>query len=142
MKALTIIQPWASLIVDGLKTWEMRGWWTSYRGPLAIHAGRGKLTHHEMRGNEEALRTWVAGTIGEKGRMAAAYFLRTDLPKGRIIGMADLADCININKLARSEILKNGLSDPDDGFAWVLKNVRSFDGPEINGALGLWEFDP
>ncbi len=40
MKALTIHQPWASLIADGDKTIETRVWTTKYRGPLAIHASR------------------------------------------------------------------------------------------------------
>lgn len=38
MKALSLRQPWASLIADGRKTIETRAWRTRYRGPLAIHA--------------------------------------------------------------------------------------------------------
>ena len=34
MKALTIKQPWASLIVHGIKDIENRTWRTDYRGPL------------------------------------------------------------------------------------------------------------
>lgn len=33
MKALTIQQPWASLVRRGHKRYETRGWSTSYRGP-------------------------------------------------------------------------------------------------------------
>ena len=40
MRALTIRQPWASLIAAGVKTIETRSWSTKYRGPLAIHAGK------------------------------------------------------------------------------------------------------
>lgn len=40
MKAITLFQPWASLIMDGRKTIETRSWKTNYRGVLAIHAGR------------------------------------------------------------------------------------------------------
>ena len=43
MKALTIRQPWASLIVDGEKRVENRTWPTKYRGPLLIHAGKSRL---------------------------------------------------------------------------------------------------
>jgi hypothetical protein len=39
MKAITIIQPWATLIALGEKKFETRSWTTKYRGPLAIHAG-------------------------------------------------------------------------------------------------------
>lgn len=38
MKAITIWQPWASLMACGAKQFETRGWATSYRGPIAIHA--------------------------------------------------------------------------------------------------------
>jgi len=38
VKALTLHQPWASLIAVGAKRIETRSWSTSYRGPLAIHA--------------------------------------------------------------------------------------------------------
>ena len=40
MKALTIHQPWAGLIVLGLKQIENRTQPLSYRGPLVIHAGK------------------------------------------------------------------------------------------------------
>lgn len=40
MKALSIRQPWASLIAEGSKTIEVRSWPTKYRGPLLICAGK------------------------------------------------------------------------------------------------------
>jgi hypothetical protein len=40
MKALSIQQPWASLIIRGHKDVENRSWPTNYRGPLLIHAGK------------------------------------------------------------------------------------------------------
>lgn len=39
MKAITIIQPYATLIAVGEKGLETRGWPTKHRGELAIHAG-------------------------------------------------------------------------------------------------------
>ena len=38
MKALTIKQPWASLIASGIKDIENRTWKTHYRGKIYIHA--------------------------------------------------------------------------------------------------------
>lgn len=38
MKAITIWQPWASLLAHRVKTYETRSWATAYRGPIAIHA--------------------------------------------------------------------------------------------------------
>lgn len=48
MKALTIYQPWATLIAIGAKHIETRSWSTKYRGPLAVHAG--KVLDHEVYG--------------------------------------------------------------------------------------------
>ncbi len=51
MRALTLTQPWASLVAGarhpnrstrfGTKHCTSRSWRTAYRGPLAIHAGKG-----------------------------------------------------------------------------------------------------
>lgn len=38
MRALSLRQPWASMIANGSKTIETRTWRTNYRGPLAVHA--------------------------------------------------------------------------------------------------------
>lgn len=38
--ALSLWQPWASLVALGAKTIETRSWSTKYRGPLLIHAAR------------------------------------------------------------------------------------------------------
>jgi hypothetical protein len=40
---LTVRQPWASLIVDGIKDVENRSWSTDYRGRLWIHAGASRV---------------------------------------------------------------------------------------------------
>ena len=40
MKAISIRQPWADLIVSGYKKYENRTWYSFYRGPLLIHAPR------------------------------------------------------------------------------------------------------
>lgn len=40
MKALSILQPWAWLIVNGHKDVENRGWHTPYRGKFLVHAGK------------------------------------------------------------------------------------------------------
>ena len=47
MKALTIKQPWATLIMQGDKRFEFRSWQTKYRGELLIHAGKG-IDKHKM----------------------------------------------------------------------------------------------
>ena len=53
MKALTVYQPWASLIACGSKTLETRRWATKYRGPLAIHAAKRPYKHSKHHGVAE-----------------------------------------------------------------------------------------
>jgi hypothetical protein len=40
MRAISIKQPWAYLIVTGIKDIENRTWTIRYRGPLVIHASK------------------------------------------------------------------------------------------------------
>ena len=40
MKALSIQQPWAWLIVNNYKDIENRDWWTRERGRVYVHAGK------------------------------------------------------------------------------------------------------
>ena len=61
MKALTVCQPYASLIVgwpgiaiEDIKQIENRNWKTSYRGPLLIHAGT--RPHGWRRGADRCLK--------------------------------------------------------------------------------------
>ena len=40
MKVITVKQPYATLIAEGLKKYEFRTWNTKYRGDILIHAGK------------------------------------------------------------------------------------------------------
>ena len=41
MKVITLKQPWATLVAEGLKKYEFRSWKLNYRGEILIHAGKG-----------------------------------------------------------------------------------------------------
>jgi len=71
-KALTVKQPWASLIMAGLKDVENRTWKTNFRGTLVIHAGSGVA--------KDAMK--------EFGHLVSQY------PAGAIIGTVELVACI------------------------------------------------
>lgn len=80
MKALSIRQPWAWLIVNGHKPVENRTWATNHRGDLLIHAGQ------------------VFDTEGLHSVLAAFPHLRQVLPQqyelGGIVGTAQLVNCV------------------------------------------------
>ena len=65
MRAITIRQPWAELIVRGDKDVENRRWRTNHRGPLLIHAGgsvnRGSFAKHGV--PEDAERSAIIGIV-------------------------------------------------------------------------------
>ena len=76
MKALSIRQPWAWLIVNGFKPYENRTWTTKFRGPLLIHAGKA----FDRKGYD-----WVRSTFPEIDMPSSDQFER-----GGIVGAAEL----------------------------------------------------
>lgn len=75
MKALSIQQPWAWLIVEGYKPIENRTWNTSFRGEFLIHAGK----TFDQDGYD-----WVAETFPEIPIVGAKF------QRGGIVGKGNL----------------------------------------------------
>jgi hypothetical protein len=128
MKALTISQPYATLIADGEKWVENRKWGTSYRGPLAIHAGKGTqyLSPIELAGYHS----------------------------GCIVATCELVACLPLDSMRKlspeQAIGKTGLmiidvlhhEHTEGPFCWILQNVRPLIPPvPCKGAQGLWEWN-
>ncbi|MGY4663183.1 hypothetical protein ACVWZ9_003977 [Pseudomonas chlororaphis] len=82
MKALSIRQPWAWLIIHGGKDIENRSWHTKYRGRFLVHASQG------MTRAQYNAASWVAGPLG----VNLPRF--EDLQRGGIVGSVELVDCI------------------------------------------------
>jgi hypothetical protein len=77
MRIITVRQPWASLLVAGVKDVENRTWPTSYRGPVLIHAGK----------RPDAI------SVAEVERRFGAH-LDNIGPLGGVVGVADIVDCV------------------------------------------------
>src|ERR1700682_4460171 len=77
MKIISIRQPWASLIVGGVKDVENRTWPTRYRGPVLVHASQ----HVDDVSSEDIERRFGV-------RMPSA------LPLGGIVGITEIVDCV------------------------------------------------
>jgi hypothetical protein len=84
MKALSLWQPWASLVVAGTKHWETRSWSTDYRGLLAIHAT--KRVPKPFEDLLKAQSTPEAETLVKLMRQMGYYSLR-EMPMGKVIGL-------------------------------------------------------
>ena len=89
MKALTIHQPWASLIMAGVKKYETRPMRMNYRGPLAIHAA--------LKPFEQVFDSWGHVTEAVRKEETIMRLLQTDnlrdLPKGVVLGTVEVVDC-------------------------------------------------
>jgi hypothetical protein len=85
MKALTICQPYAHLILRGAKRVENREWPTNYRGRLYIHAGKS--------------RSWL-GPI-EDGKEIDYGIPLASMAFGAVVAIATLADCVHIDKVGK-----------------------------------------
>lgn len=153
MKALSLWQPWASLVAHGIKTIETRPRAMHYRGPLAIHAAKrwdmelfcalaygavnkaAQQINQHLRGVRDA---WNMDRVPEE----------FDLPLGAIIGTADVIDCKRAGELTIYEIgRKKGcqFSELDLGdftigrYGIILANARPLASPIVcPGRQGLW----
>lgn len=101
MKALSIRQPWASLILKAGKGIENRDWPTKYRGRILIHAAKG-MTRTE---HEDAI-AFAVNAINSDPRNVGAPkkvtlrelgFAFDDLQRGGIVGSVEIVDCVADN---------------------------------------------
>ena len=128
MKALTIIQPWATLIASGHKMNETRSWKTNYRGEVLIHAGKNPKDYTSGCYIDEP-----DGRHFQEAGITPNNF--EDLPRGSIIGKATLVNCIHINKEFRDHLKRSNPAEYAFGdyrigrYAWVFENPVLFEKP-------------
>ena len=123
MKVITIKQPWATLIAEGIKEYEFRTWNTKYRGDILIHAGKSI--------DKKALERFKD------------YHL--EYPTGCIIAKAKLTDSIYVDeKFVKEVVPKNplvykGLIEKNDwdGYGFKLEEVKKINPIYLNGKLSL-----
>jgi hypothetical protein len=170
MKALSVLQPWASLIIAGAKRWEFRSWNPAERGPryravigqrIVIHASarpvnRDELTDliHRLRAGDE----WAASTCLETDKALQIleplyHGNKDDLPLGAGNGTAVLGNPVDGDILARQifgerdldvELLpKLNDSDRDQhaNWGWPMLDVQKW--PSVltaTGQRGFWNW--
>ncbi len=134
MKVLSLLQPWASLVVMGAKKIETRSWSTKHRGELLIHASSGK-----------------AGALLAAELPFSKYIPDfTALPFGALIGKVQLDEVISVDTLPLTQQELNHLSLEERAFgdygrgrwAWILSEPVAFEDPlPMRGHLHLWNYD-
>ena len=83
MKALSIQQPWAELIVSGVKDIENRSWSTNFRGEVLVHSPLGFDDESFIALQE---RGWFKGKT------------KADFDRGGVVGKTTITDCVTISK--------------------------------------------
>jgi hypothetical protein len=135
VKALTVRQPWATLIVRGIKKVETRSWHYSWSDqwpmPLAVHAAKGH-TRDEREFAEYLVRAGVLDTA--------------DLPRGAIVGTVSFegwqwSTPAALAEAAPSE-LELELGDWSEGrILWFLSDPIEFASPiPRRGELGIFNW--
>jgi hypothetical protein len=166
MKALTLWQPWPSLIAEGVKHYETRSWPTHYRGPIAIHAS--KKPFRQILRELFPLGNWdYAPDFKAKAEFLATvekHISVDSMPYGAIVATAQLVECWEcIGPDQRGDLMiwrrpNPGASDKEwesayvDGeevlfgnfekgrYAWELADIKKLDKPiPIRGGQGLWD---
>ena len=148
MKAISLLQPWASLVVMGAKKIETRSWNTKYRGELLIHASLGK--------DKDGYHLWHSKYCWGKVTDNKHF---VELPFGAIIGKVNLLGTVkteDILLMSESMIsLKTGrkysiteweielaFGDYSPGrYAWLMSEPVEFKKPiPYKGSLSIWDY--
>ena len=132
IKAITIWQPWASLIIAGAKEYETRGWMPS---PIQLRVGDPIAIHAAKREPERIAELWPYINWITTGW--------EQLPTGCVLGYgyfqgAIKTDDANVSRQERK------LGDWSPGrYAWRITNVHVFAEPvPATGKQGLWTWQP
>lgn len=132
MKALTVCQPYAELIVRGEKRVENRAWPTRYTGPLLIHAGKS--------------RDWL--DLSEDGLREECYEIPlAAMDFGAIVGICDLIACLPVQAIRRRRLHASlawlyDHAHVEGPWCWILAGVQRLERPvPYRGNPGLFEVD-
>ena len=142
MKAVSLMQPWATLVALGAKQIETRSWSITYRGPLAIHASKRLLAENASLCCKEPFHAALeAGGYRFDAKSERNPF---HLPVGMVVAVVKLVD---VQPIA----LSNLPPEPERFFgdytpgrsAWILCEITCLPEPiPARGSLGLWEWIP
>lgn len=123
MKTITVKQPWASLIVAGIKDIENRTWKTNFRGRVLIHAG---VTIDNNAVNK------IEFFNGKFAHLLQIGIDKNEFPLGAIIGSVEIVDCVQNDPSVWAE---------EGVWHWKLKNPIKFDNLiPCKGKLSFWDF--
>ena len=144
MRAISLWQPFATLLVAGFKINETRGWPTSYRGPLAIHAAKKWTGELEELCLTEPFATYLSRLRPNQG--GAFYLvdaLELILPRGKVVGIVDVDDCVLVDERSSAGVLEPERSFGDftpGRYRWPTSSPRRLREPfDFVGRQGFFD---
>lgn len=126
MKALSLTQPWAWLVVNGGKNIENRRWNTNLRGEFLIHASK-KMTERDYFAAALAL-DQLSGAQVSVAQMPPFH----ELKLGGIVGLANLVHVFEPDENRRPW-------SADGQYGFVLEDVSATPFIPCRGMLNFWE---
>lgn len=149
MKTITLTQPYATLVAIGAKRIETRGWATSHRGPLAIHAAKGF---------PKTARALCSNPIFSAALEKAGYEHFDALPLGAVVGICTLVEVQEMNQLHvfpacqsfTTQKITWPLDEQERAFGyyavgrwmWLLSEIAYFAKPiPAKGYQRIWNWD-
>lgn len=140
MKAISLWQPWASLMACGTKKNETRGWSTAYRGPLAICAAKRKPDELEI---PEPLMGVIWDRFGMDCDERFEQVLER-LPLGCVLAVVQLTGCVSTTGFAPCDSVELMCGNYGPGrFAWTTDDGRRCRTPvPVVGRQGMWNLPP
>lgn len=139
MKCISLIQPWASLVISGAKKFETRSWKTYHRGPLLIASSKRMPESAKALCLTEPFASALQWVRGEGSPPEPL------LPLGVILGFVTLEDCLNTRDVAErlqtEDPRELAFGDYRFGrYAWRLSQPSPLVVPVVySGRLGLYE---
>lgn len=128
MKAISLIQPWGTLIYDEIKTIETRTWGTEHRGDLLICAG--KKFQHDYSDIEADLLKKVFRAHGYKPKL--------EHKQGVALCVVKL---IHVRDMTEDDVLMACYPCTPGRKAWLITEVRPVKPVPIKGKLSLFDVD-
>lgn len=148
MKALTLWQPWASLIAMGQKKVETRCWSTDYRGPIAIHSAKRLpsdwlgASRHSQSFQFELREVFATPSFATPSQTLLQAKVER-LPRGCVLCVVNLVG-IEQTRLVGDEVNQREriFGNYEEGrYAWFLEMVGRFETPiPAKGNRMLWEW--
>lgn len=132
MKCISLIQPWATLLISGHKRIETRHWRTPFRGRILIHASKALSNLLQDICLSEPFFTHLA---------RLGYNCFDDLPRGALLGAVTLDHCLPVHKVLDLSVTERSFGDYTPGrFAWLTTDPVPLPRPYPHkGKLGLFD---